>query len=53
MSRNYILNSREHPEYLPHAIDIFDLFICRDVMQLEALIPVPLKKFQFATHGDK
>lgn len=53
MSRNYILISREDPEYLPHAIDIFGLFICRDVMKLEALISLPLKEFQFATHGDK
>lgn len=41
MSRNYILNSREDPEHIPHAVDIFGLFICRGVMQLKALVSAP------------
>lgn len=57
MSRNYILNSRKDlysfSDDLPHAIDIFCLFICKGGMQLEALIPLPLKEFQFARQGDK
>lgn len=56
MSRNYILNSRKDlcsfSDVLPHAIGIFCLFICKGVMQSEALIPLPLKEFQFARQGD-